>query len=241
MPPLVFIDLWPEVDQPGQWKNRFAAVPVALERAGFAPVVHHYTRLDLRDLTTAPPAGIILSGSRSNLLDDPTEDPRDGIALSAFAAVTDLLARVPQVPVLGICFGFQYLMVAAGGTLTSLPTMRRHSAWAIEPLELDPLFVGLPTPRCVENHIWCVERPAPDYRVVARSTDGIEAARHVDLPRVGVQFHPEYHLNPGATADGERVLMNWLWRTAALSSGARTPYGATVFRSFITSGIHASI
>lgn len=210
MPPVVFIDLWPEVAKPGYWKQRFAAVPVAMKRAGFAPVVQHYTRIDVKRMTGAPPAGIILSGSRSNLLDDPTADPRDGIALAAFAALTELLARVPQVPVLGICFGFQYLMVAAGGTLTSLPTMRRHSAWAIAPLEPDPLFVGLPAPRCVESHIWRVEHPAPGYRVVARSADGIEAARHVKLPRVGVQFHPEYHINPGATADGERVLMNWL-------------------------------
>ena len=61
MQPLVFIDLWPEVDQTGQWKERFAAVPVALTRAGFTAVVQHHTRIDVRQMTGAPPAGIILS------------------------------------------------------------------------------------------------------------------------------------------------------------------------------------
>lgn len=210
MPPLLFIDLWPEVAEPGRWQQRFAAIPGAITRAGFLPVVDHYTRLDVRRLSSEPPAGIILSGSRSNVLDDPSQDPENGIHLSAFAALTDLLARVPQVPVLGICFGFQYLTVADGGALAKLPTARREPAWAIEILEANPLFAGLSAPRCVESHQWRVERPAPDYRVIARSVDGIEAARHIALPRVGVQFHPEYHTRPGATADGELVLMNWL-------------------------------
>jgi GMP synthase (glutamine-hydrolysing) len=209
-PPLLFIDLWPEDEGPGRWKDRFAAVPPAAQRAGLVPLVEHYTRLDPARLTAAPPAGIILSGSRSNLLDDPAEDPEDGIHLSAFAPVTALLARLPRVPVLGICFGFQYLTVAEGGALSRLPRERKDPSWPIEPLEPDPLFAGLPVPRCVESHRWRVERPAPGWRVVARSADGIEAARHAALPRVGVQFHPEYHRNPGATADGERVLMNWL-------------------------------
>lgn len=210
MRPLVFIDLWPEIGPLGHWQPRFAAIPVAATSAGFAATVHHHTCLDVDGLRREPPAAIILSGSRSNLLEDPSQDPQDGTALSAFAAVTDLLAAVPQVPVLGICFGLQYLTVAAGGTLAKLPVERRDPAWAIEPLEPDPLFAGLVSPNCVESHGWRVERPALGYRVVARSADGIEAVRHAHLPRVGVQFHPEYHRNPGATSDGERVLMNWL-------------------------------
>jgi GMP synthase-like glutamine amidotransferase len=207
---VVFIDLWPEAGRGGYWKKRFTAIPPIAARAGYAIGIHHYTRLDLDGLAAAAPAGIILSGSRSNLLDDPTQDPRDGIALSAFDPVTALLARLSEVPVLGICFGLQYLTVAAGGTLARLPAPRRDPAWPIEPLEPDPLFAGLPAPRCVENHVWKVDRVAPGYRVVARSPDGVEGARHATLPRVGVQFHPEYFRNPGATADGERVLLNWL-------------------------------
>lgn len=163
MAQVVFIDLWPEVARPGYWKKRFAAVPSAIVAAGYTAVVHHHTRLNVRSLIAEPPAGIILSGSRSNLLDDPTLDPQDGIALSAFVVLTKLLERLPQVPVLGICFGLQYLMFAAGGTLSRLPAQRKDSAWTITILERDPLFTGLRAPRCVENHCWRVEQPADGY------------------------------------------------------------------------------
>ncbi len=210
MATVAFIDLWPEVAKRGYWKKRFAAVPAAVIAAGYTAVVHHFTRLDVRAMTAEPPTGIILSGSRSNLLEDPSLDPRNGVALSAFTSLTTVLERRPQVPVLGICFGLQYLMFAAGGTLARLPTERRDPAWAIRILERDPLFTGLRAPRCVESHCWRVERPARGYRVVARSADGIETVRHASLPRVGVQFHPEYYRQPGATNDGERILQNWL-------------------------------
>jgi len=210
MPSLLFVDCWPEVAKDGCWKRRFTAIPRAAKQSGVKANVLHYTRLDLARLTAGPPSGIILSGSRFNLLDDPSRDPRDGIALSAFATLTELLARLPQVHVLGICFGLQYLTVSAGGTLARLAVERRDPAWAIEPLVPDPLFAGLSSLHCVENHCWRIDRPAPHWQVVARSRDGIEALRHDSLPRVGVQFHPEYHRQPGATTDGQIVLMNWL-------------------------------
>jgi GMP synthase-like glutamine amidotransferase len=88
----------------------------------------------------------------------------------------------------------------------------------------DPLFAGLRTLRCGESHQWQVARVARGYRVVARSPDGIEAARHQRLPRIGLQFHPEYFRHRGATTDGRHILMNWLaslaaQRTAAAGAG----------------------
>ena len=210
MPAVLFIDLWPEVAKPGYWKKRFLAVPAAASQAGFAATPHHFTRLDAAHLSATPPAGIILSGSRSNLVENHAADPRNGVTLAAFAALTELLVRLPQVPVLGICFGMQYLTVAAGGALARLPANRQDPVWPIEVLGKDPLFTGIARPRCVENHSWQVARPAPGYRVIARSSDGIEGIRHERLPRAGVQFHPEYHRQPGATAHGELLLMNWL-------------------------------
>jgi GMP synthase-like glutamine amidotransferase len=212
---VLFVDLWPEDDGVGCWKPRFAAIPATAGRLGVGMSVLHYRRLDPVACAAEPPAGIMLSGSRSNLLADPAADPEDGIGIEAFAAVGALLERLPEVPVLGICFGLQYLMVAAGGTLAQLPAMRSEPAWPIELLADDELFAGVPAPRLVENHRWRVERPAPGYRLLARSQDGIEAVRHRVLPRVGVQFHPEYFAQPGATRDGERLLANWLGRFAA--------------------------
>jgi GMP synthase-like glutamine amidotransferase len=155
------------------------------------------------------PDALVLSGSRSNLVRDPAEDPVDGISLSAFAGLTAALAAWPRIPVLGICFGHQYLNVAAGGAVAFMAGTRDDPAWAIS-AEGDSIFAGLAAPRLVESHSQVVAVAGADYRVIARSPDGIEGVRHRELPRVGVQFHPEYHTRPGATADGRAVFANWL-------------------------------
>ncbi len=206
---VVFIDLYPEMARPGVWKKKLAAVPAAIEQAGYQAEVIHYRRLAPSTLIAEPPTAIILSGSTSNLVDDPASDPA-GVHVSDFAALTAALEHLPRVPVLGICFGFQYLTVAGGGSLRRLPVFRSEPAWPIRRVRRDPLFADVRGLRVVESHHWCVARVAPGYRVVARSTDGIEAARHRRLPRVGVQFHPEYYRRPGATTDGQRILANWL-------------------------------
>lgn len=215
MSTVLFVDLWPETRDDGYWQERFTAIPPTASEAGLTAMVQHFRQLEAERLSANPPAGIILSGSRYNLLSDPSTDPENGVHLNEFAPLTALLARLPRVPVLGICFGHQYLNLAAGGTLgrvlspERIPIERNDPAWAIDVVEPDALFDGLSQPRCVESHSWRVDRPAPDYRVVARSPDGVEAMRHTALPRVGVQFHPEYFRRPGATHHGRRLLLNW--------------------------------
>jgi GMP synthase-like glutamine amidotransferase len=206
---VVFIDLWPEMARPGVWKQRFSTVPVTIAAAGYQPEVIHYRRLVPSALMAEPPMAYILSGSSSNLVEDPASDPH-GVNVRDFAALSEVLAGRPGVPVLGICFGFQYLTVAGGGSLRQLPMFRSAAAWPIRRVRRDALFAGLGAMQVVESHGWCVDRLAPGYRVVARSSDGIEAARHRVLPRFGVQFHPEYYRRPGATRDGRQILTNWL-------------------------------
>jgi GMP synthase-like glutamine amidotransferase len=206
---VVFIDLYPEMARPGVWKEKLAAVPDAIEQAGYHADVIHYRRLVPSTLIAEPPTAFILSGSTSNLVEDPASDPT-GVRVSDFAALTGVLDQLPRVPVLGICFGFQYLTMIGGGSLRRMPVFRRESSWPIRRVHRDPIFADLRGLRVVESHQWCVARVAPGYRVVARSTDGIEAARHRRLPRVGVQFHPEYYRRPGATTDGQCILANWL-------------------------------
>jgi GMP synthase-like glutamine amidotransferase len=210
MPGLLFVDLWPECRADGCWQPRFAEIPRIASTVGIESAVLHHSRIDAQAVAALSPRGIMLSGSSYNLMEEPADDPVDGVALPVFARLTAALAQLPQTPVLGICFGLQYLMFAAGGHLCPLERPRREPAFPIEVLTDDPLFTGISSPRLVENHAWSVDRCAPGYQVVARSADGIEAARHERLPRVGVQFHPEYCTHAGATSDGERMLRNWL-------------------------------
>jgi GMP synthase-like glutamine amidotransferase len=130
--------------------------------------------------------------------------------MTEFAMLTALLDDLPRVPLLAICFGFHYLTLAAGGSLRRLSDHRNEPAWPIRRVRRDAIFAGLRGLRVVENHQCCVARVAPGYRVVVRSPDGMEAARHRRLPRIGVQFHPEYYGRPSATTDGQRILADWL-------------------------------
>jgi GMP synthase (glutamine-hydrolysing) len=208
---ILFIDLWPDALAPGEVRDRFRDLPPCAVEHGCELAIEHFTRLDPRAWAARAPAAVMLSGSRTNLVDERSEDPKDGALLGAFAAVTELLERLPATPVLGICFGHQYLAKAAGGRLERMPAERVDNDYEVEATETDPLLAGLPPrARFVENHQWRVARPGRGYRVVATSADGIEMVRHGSLPRVGVQFHPEYFARQQtAPPPGRAVLANF--------------------------------
>jgi para-aminobenzoate synthetase component 2 len=72
------------------------------------------------------------------------------------------------------------------------------------------VFAGLPDPfSATRYHSLVVERASlpDDLEVTAWTDDGtVMGLRHRDLPVTGVQFHPESIL----TAEGHRLLANWL-------------------------------
>ncbi|MBA3710186.1 MAG: gamma-glutamyl-gamma-aminobutyrate hydrolase family protein [Planctomycetes bacterium] len=209
---ILFIDNWPEFHPRGFFQDRFHEIPVCAEANGCAVTVVHHSAVDPEEWIAKPPGAILLSGSRLNIVDEPSEDPINGAPLVRFAAVTELLARLPSVPTLGICFGHQYLAKAAGGTLAKMATARDEPDFEIAFAERHPLLDGLPErPRFVESHGWRVERPGADFRTIATSPDGVEMVVHRTLPRIGVQFHPEYYPRQSPeTRHGRRFLENWL-------------------------------
>ncbi len=208
---VLFIDNWPEVQARGVFHDRFKEVPVCAEANGCTVTVLHHSQVDAAEWLRDPPLAILLSGSRSNIVDESAEDPVDGVPLSRYAAVSDLLARLPRIPTLGICFGHQYLAKSMGGTLRKMPERRGDDDFEIAFSEPHPLLDGLPArPRFVESHRWRVESPGDGFRIIGTSTDGIEMMVHRDLPRIGVQFHPEYYpRQSAATRHGRRFLDNW--------------------------------
>lgn len=198
---ILFLGLWLDPPQ-DRFVPRFAHLPEQTHAHGFELVLEH--RVDLRPdhWRAAPPAGIILTGSRQNL--------GQTVAGSGCEVVLDLLDALPRVPVLGLCFGHQLLALGAGGRLGPLPARRDDRNWPITFLEPHPLFADLASPcPLAENHQMRVTDPGPDYRVIASSADGIEAIAHRALPRLGVQFHPEYWPEQGVPF-GRSVFENWL-------------------------------
>ncbi|MBA3684706.1 MAG: gamma-glutamyl-gamma-aminobutyrate hydrolase family protein [Planctomycetes bacterium] len=199
--PILLVGLWVEDGEPHGSSARFRHLPDLMDSQGFTLATVHASQVDARATAAAPPLGIILSGSRHCLGED--------CALDDFAEIAALLAALPSVPVLGICFGHQYLNVLAGGRVERFGVYREDPDFPIQHRG-HPLFAGLPDPcKVAEDHGQRVAEPGAGYKVIARSDDGIEAVEHADLPRIGVQFHPEYWPRQRAP-HGERVLRNWL-------------------------------
>jgi len=212
---ILFIDMWPDVLPDGQLRERYRDFPPRAQAHGRTILPLHFSRIVPAAMRANPPQAVVISGSRTNLVDTLADDPEDGALLGRFEAVTALLAGLPPAtPILGICFGHQYLAKTAGGRLERMAQDREEDDFPLSESRPDPLLLGMGSPpRFVERHLWRVVEPGTGYQVVARSSDGVEMVRHRTLPRVGVQFHPEYFAKQhpaGGLPDGRIFLDNWL-------------------------------
>lgn len=114
-------------------------------------------------------------------------------------------------PVLGICYGCQFLNVWRGGTLhqdlgLALPGVSEHAGGTLHPVDVVPgslleAVTGQSQFDVPSYHHQAVAVPAPDATVVAQSPDGvIEAVEWRDRPfLLGVQWHPERAPESAAT------------------------------------------
>ena len=137
---------------------------------------------------------------------------KEGRTAAELALLRGALAR--DMPVLGICGGEQLLAVALGGTLhqhvpdeipASLPHEQpnpRHEPGhevRVEPGTLLARIVRSETMRVNSAHHQAVRNPGPRAAVNARAADGVvegvEDARYSFC--LGVQWHPEFLLDPG--------------------------------------------
>ena len=106
--------------------------------------------------------------------------------------VPDLLAHA-HLPVLGVCLGHQAIAHLAGASVDSAP-QPRHGHLSRVRHTGEGLFTGVPQDfTAVRYHSLAVTEPLPDtLRVTARAEDGVVMGlQHRELPRWGVQFHPE--------------------------------------------------
>ncbi|MEE1208364.1 MAG: glutamine-hydrolyzing GMP synthase [Muribaculaceae bacterium] len=131
--------------------------------------------------------GCILSGSPFSVYDE-----------KAFG--TDLSGIVSRMPVLGICYGAQYMAWKAGGTVEPAGSREYGRAHLSFVDDNDPLFRGIENGAQVwMSHGDTITSVPESFQVVA-STDKVRiAAYHVKDSNVwGVQFHPEvYHSECG--------------------------------------------
>ncbi|WP_017586461.1 aminodeoxychorismate synthase component I [Nocardiopsis ganjiahuensis] len=109
------------------------------------------------------------------------------------------LGRVPEllehtrIPVLGVCLGHQAIAHLAGAEVSSAPEPRHGHLTRIRH-DGEGLFAGLAQDfTAVRYHSLAVPEPLPgSLTATAWAEDGVVMGlRHRDLPRWGVQFHPE--------------------------------------------------
>ncbi len=114
-----------------------------------------------------------------------------------------------RTPLLGVCLGHQALGEALGGRVDRGPVPVHGKASAIYH-ESRGILAGVPSPfDAGRYHSLVVMRgdlPA-ELELTAWTEDGlVMAVQHRELPRFGVQFHPESILTP----HGPRIVENFL-------------------------------
>ena len=138
----------------------------------------------LEEIRSYSPVGIILSGGPSSVYD------KD-------APVTDPGIFERGLPVLGICYGLQYMVHSLGGKVR--PADKREYGHA--KVEIDSassrLFEGIPKVLAVwMSHGDEAEQLPAGFTITAKSPHAVAAIENAERRMWAVQFHPEVHHTP---------------------------------------------
>ena len=110
-----------------------------------------------------------------------------------------------NVPILGICFGYQTLSMAYGGNVTSMKKMV-DTRKKVQ-LKKSKIFKGLKKEEKFKfMHGDYVDEVPKSFKVIGKTSNGmVQAIQHRNKPIYGVQFHPEI-----SGKSGEVLLDNFL-------------------------------
>jgi GMP synthase (glutamine-hydrolysing) len=138
----------------------------------------------LQEIRSYSPVGIILSGGPSSVYD--TDAPH------ADKSVFEL-----GIPVLGICYGLQFMVHALGGKVRSA-AKREYGHAQVDIQHADSqLFQGLPTQLSVwMSHGDEAEQLPAGFRLTAKTPNAVAAIENAERKMWAVQFHPEVHHTP---------------------------------------------
>ncbi len=139
--------------------------------------------------------GVILSGSPYSVRDEVAPQP-------------DLSQIKGKMPLLGVCYGAQYLSHAFGGEVEPAPSREYGRAMLTVGEANDPLMKDLPaTTQVWMSHGDTITKIPANYKVIA-STEQVKVAAYAveGEPTWAIQFHPEvYH-----STDGMQLLKNFV-------------------------------
>ena len=155
--------------------------------------IHPFNRIPALDSSVK---GVILSGSPFSV--------RDGKAPQV-----DLSGIKGRLPLLGICYGAQYLAYKYGGDVNASIAREYGRAMLDVVMPDSPLMKGVsPHSQVWMSHGDTIARLPEGAEVIASTADVENAAYHIKGENTyAVQFHPEvYH-----TAEGSRMLANFAY------------------------------
>lgn len=147
--------------------------------------IHPYNHYPAPDSSVK---GVILSGSPSSVRD-------------ANAPQVDLSPIKGAFPLLGVCYGAQYLAQNYGGEVKPSATREYGRAMLSKVEAANPLICGLSqTTQVWMSHGDTIARIPDNYKIIASTEDVPVAAFQIDGEKTwGIQFHPEvYHSTEGS-------------------------------------------
>ena len=174
----------------------------------------------LAEIRAYQPAGIVLSGSPCSVYDPA-------------APLCDPGVLALGVPVLGICYGLQWISHTLGGKVERADR-REYGPAEIDLRDGSALFAGLPR----RLKIWMshgdhVRALPPGFQVTGMSGNGVSAAEDPARRIFAVQFHPEVR----HTERGSEILRNFVFDVC----GARPNWSGASFISETVEAIRKQV
>jgi GMP synthase (glutamine-hydrolysing) len=150
----------------------------------------------LEEIQSYKPIGLVLSGGPCSVYD-------------ADAPPADAKVLTLGVPVLGICYGLQFITHHLGGKVRSAEKREYGHANVIIVDDKNPLFESLPAGLTVwmSHGDEALELPA-GFHLTAKTSNAVAGIANPERRIWAVQFHPEVHHTPQGTA----LLRNFLFR-----------------------------
>ncbi|MBA2883241.1 GMP synthase (glutamine-hydrolyzing) [Desulfosalsimonas propionicica] len=159
--------------------------------------------IEIKQLQDLNPEGIILSGGPASIYEKNSPKVSE--------AIFDL-----GIPVLGICYGMQFMVHALGGNV-SKAHKREYGFARLRIQNPDPLMEGIEeSARCWMSHGDAITE-LPEGFVTTAVTENTAMAAVADYKRqfYGLQFHPEVEHTPG----GKQMLKNFLFSVCGCTAG----------------------
>lgn len=172
-----------------------------------------YTTVQFRDIKSGYKVekdidAVVLSGSKARIVKPSHRD--------MFKVTVDFINRL-DLPIFGICYGYQLLCWALGCGVASLaePVIDRFEGVRI--VEADEIFAGFDEHQTIllaQSHYDYVMKDSLDSARLVLLADSrsceVEAIKHKHKPFYGVQFHPERIKIKGQTSlEGHKIIENF--------------------------------